>query len=49
MAFISRLINNRINNLISRFDVQKVPPHMFEKIHTENIRSKREAPTTHSS
>ena len=44
MAFISRLINDRINNLISRFDVQKVPPHMVEK-----ILAKREASTTHSS
>ena len=49
MAFLSRLINNRINNLISRFDVQKVPPHMVEKILIENISAKREAPTTHSS
>ena len=47
MAFISRLINDRINNLISRFDVQKVPPHMAEKILIENNLAKREAPTTH--
>ena len=37
MAFISRLINNRIVNLIHRFDVPKVPPHMFEKIIIDNI------------
>ena len=49
MTFISRLINDRINNLISRFDVQKVPPHMVEKILIENVRAEREAPTTHSS
>jgi len=48
MAFISRLINDRINNLISRFDVQKVPPHMVEKILIENIRAKEEAPTANS-
>ena len=47
MTFISRLINDRINNLISRFDVQKVPPHMVEKILIVNNRSKREAPNTH--
>ena len=47
MAFISRLINDRINNLISRFDVPKVPPHMVEKILIENNRAKREAPITH--
>ena len=49
MTFISRLINDRINNLISRFDVQKVPPHMVEKILIENIGAKRESHTTHSS
>ena len=49
MTFISRLINDRINNLISRFDVQKVPPHMVEKILIENIGAKRVSHTTHSS
>ena len=33
-------------SLISRFDVQKVPPHMVEKILIENIPSKREAINT---
>ena len=46
MAFISHLINKRIANLISRFDVPKVPPHMVEKIIIENIQVEREAPTT---
>ena len=46
MAFISRLINKRIANLISRFDVPKVPPHMVEKIIIENIQVEREATTT---
>ena len=32
MPFISRLINKRIANLINRFDVPKVPPHMIEEI-----------------
>ncbi len=36
MAFISRLINKRITNLISRFDVPKVPPHFAEKIVIDN-------------
>ena len=46
MAFISSLINKRIANLISRFDVPKVPPHMVEKIIIENIQIEREATTT---
>ena len=46
MAFIYRLINKRIANLISRFDVPKVPPHMVEKIIIDNIQVKREAPTS---
>ena len=46
MAFIYRLINKRITNLISRFDVPKVPPHMVEKIIIDNIQVKREAPTS---
>ena len=46
MAFISRLINNRIANLINRFDVPKVPPHMFEKIIIDNIQVEREETTT---
>ena len=36
MAFISRLINKRITNLITRFDVPKVPPHFAEKIVIDN-------------
>tara|TARA_B100000965_G_C19317092_1_gene637100 strand:- start:413 stop:565 length:153 start_codon:yes stop_codon:yes gene_type:complete len=47
MAFISRLINKRIANLISRFDVPKVPPHLLEKIIIDNIEVEREATTTH--
>ena len=46
MAFISRLINKRITNLINRFDVPKVPPHMVEKILIHNIQVEREASTT---
>ena len=46
MAFISRLINKRIANLISRFDVPKVSPHMVEKIIIDNIRGNNEAKTT---
>ena len=49
MAFISRLINKRIANLISRFDVPKVPPHMVEKIFIESIQVEREAKTTNVS
>ena len=29
MSFISRLINKRITKLMSRFDVPKVPPHIY--------------------
>ncbi len=43
MAFISRLINKRIVNLISRFDVPKVPPHMVENIIIDNDLVEREA------
>ena len=32
MTFISVFINKRISRLISRFDVPKIPPHMFEQI-----------------
>ena len=46
MAFISRLINKRIVNLISRFDVPKVPPHMVEKMINDNIQVENEATTT---
>ena len=46
MTFISRLINNRISNLINRFDVPKVPPHMVEKIIIDNIQVEREETTT---
>ncbi len=46
MAFISRLINKRIANLISRFDVPKVSPHMVEKIIIDNIQVKTEETTT---
>ena len=43
MTFISRLINKRIANLISRFDVPKVPPHMVEEVIINNIQIEREA------
>ena len=46
MAFISHLINKRIANLISRFEVPKVPPHIVEKIIIDNIQLEREASTT---
>ncbi len=42
MAFISRLLNNRITSLINRFDVPKIPPHMIDKIIVDNIQVKRE-------
>ena len=45
MAFISRLLNNRIANLINRFDVPKIPPHMIEKIIVDNIQIEREETT----
>ncbi len=46
MAFISRLINKRIVNLISRFDVPKVSPHIVEKIIVDNDLAEREANIT---
>ena len=46
MTFISRLINNRIANLINRFDVPKVPPHMAEKMIINNVQVKKAATTT---
>ena len=45
MAFISSLLNNRIANLINRFDVPKVPPQMVEKIIIDNIQVEREETT----
>ncbi len=45
MALINRLINKRIANLISRFDVPKVSPHMVEKIIIDNIQVERKATT----
>ena len=41
MAFIYRLINKRITNLMSRFDVPKVPPHMIDKITVDNLQVKK--------
>ena len=49
MAFISRLINKRIANLISRFDIPEVPPNMVEKIIIDNIRVERDITTTNQS
>ena len=48
MAFISHLINKRIANLISRFDVPKVPPHMAEEI-GDYIQVEKQATTTNLS
>ena len=45
MAFISRLLNKRITNLINRFDVQKIPPHMIKKIFVDTIQVEREDTT----
>ena len=45
MPFISRLINKRIANLINRFDVPKVPPHMIEEIN-KNIQIDNELEAT---
>ncbi len=41
MAFISKVIKNRISNLINRFDVPKIPPHMINQLGVE-----KEATTT---
>tara|TARA_B100000700_G_scaffold327956_1_gene444163 strand:+ start:2195 stop:2338 length:144 start_codon:yes stop_codon:yes gene_type:complete len=46
MTFIAHLINKRIANLISRFDLPQLPPHMVEKIVIDNIKVEREAKTT---
>ena len=46
MDFLSRLINKRIANLISRFDVPKVSPHMVEKMIIDNVQVENEATTT---
>jgi len=35
MAFISKVIKKRITNLISRFDVPKIPPHMINQLGVE--------------
>ena len=43
MAFISRLINKRISNLISRFDVPKEHPQMVENFIIDNIQVKKKA------
>ena len=45
MPFISRLINKRIANLINRFDVPKVPPHMIAEIN-KNIKIDNELEAT---
>ena len=46
MTFISHLINKRIANLISRYDVPKVPPHMAEKIIVDSFQMDKKATTT---
>ena len=35
MALISKLIKRKITNLISRFDVPKIPPHMVNQLGAE--------------
>ena len=35
MAFIPKVIKKRITNLISRFDVPKVPPHLINQLGVE--------------
>ncbi len=35
MAFFSTVIKKRITNLISRFDVPKIPPHMINQFGVE--------------
>ena len=35
MAFINKVIKKRITNLISRFDVPKIPPHMINQLGVE--------------
>ena len=42
MAFISKVIKKRISKLISRFDIPKIPPHMFNQLGVE-----KEATSTH--
>ena len=49
MAFISKVIKKRISNLISRFDVPKIPPHMINQLEVEKeaTSTKLEFKTTH--
>ena len=42
MAFISRLINKRISNLISKFNVPNVLPQVIEKIIIDNVQVEKE-------
>ena len=35
MTSIPKLIKKRISNLISRFDVPKIPPHMINQLGVE--------------
>ena len=35
MALISKVIKQKISNLISRFDVPKIPPHMVSQLGVE--------------
>ena len=35
MAFISKVIKKRITNLICRFDVPRIPPHMINQLGIE--------------
>jgi hypothetical protein len=41
MAFIFEVIKKRISNLIGKFDVPKIPPHMIDQLGVE-----KEASTT---
>ena len=45
MAFISRLLNKRISNLISRFDVSNVQAQMVEKVINDDNHLEKEATT----
>ena len=35
MAFIFEVIKKRISNLIGKFDVPKIPPHMIDQLGVE--------------
>ena len=41
MAFISREIKNKISNLVRRFDVPKISPHMINQLRVEKESTSR--------